>query len=257
MLREDLRIMGKLSGKVALVTGASKGIGAAIAEDLAANGASVVVNYASAKAGADAVVERITKAGGKAIAVGANVANPEEIKKLVDETVKAYGKIDVLVNNAGIFDAAPLEAITPEHFHSHFNLNVLGLLLTTQAAVPHFPAEGGSIVNISSVVATLAPAALSVYNATKGAVDTITLTLSKELGPKKIRVNSVSPGMVVTEGAISKGFIGSPFEAKAVEETPLGRVGQPDDIAAATTFFATDDARWVTGQIVKVSGGAR
>ncbi len=249
--------MGKLNGKVAIVTGASKGIGASIAEHLGAEGAKVVVNYASSKSGADAVVEKIKKAGGEAIAVGGSVAKPEEIKKLIDEAVKAYGKIDVLVNNAGIFDPAPLEAITEEHFHNHFNVNVLGLLLTTQAAVPHFPAEGGSIVNISSVVATLAPAALSVYSATKGAVDTITLSLSKELGPKKIRVNSVSPGMVVTEGAISKGFIGSPFEAKAVEETPLGRVGQPDDIALAVTFFATDDARWVTGQIVKVSGGAR
>ena len=249
--------MGKLSGKVAVVTGASKGIGAAIAEDLAANGASVVVNYASSKSGADAVVEKITKAGGKAIAVGGSVADPEQIKKLIDESVKAYGKIDILVNNAGIFDFGPLETITPEHFHSQFNTNVLGLLLTTQAAVPHFPAEGGSIINISSVVATLAPAGGSVYSATKGAVDTITLSLSKELGPKKIRVNSLSPGMVVTEGAVSKGFIGSPFEAKAVEETPLGRVGQPDDIAKAVTFAASDDAGWVTGQIIKVSGGAR
>jgi 3-oxoacyl-[acyl-carrier protein] reductase len=249
--------MGKLSGKVAVVTGASKGIGAAIAEDLAANGASVVVNYASSKSGADAVVEKITKAGGKAIAVGGSVAEPEQIKKLIDETVKAYGKIDILVNNAGIFDFGPLETITPEHFHSQFNINVLGLLLTTQAAVPHFPAEGGSIINISSVVATLAPAGGSVYSATKGAVDTITLSLSKELGPKKIRVNSLSPGMVVTEGAVSKGFIGSPFEAKAVEETPLGRVGQPNDIATAVTFAASDDAGWVTGQIIKVSGGAR
>lgn len=249
--------MGKLSGKVAVVTGASKGIGAAIAEDLAANGASVVVNYASSKSGADAVVEKITKAGGKAIAVGGSVANAEEIKKLIDESVKAFGKIDILVNNAGVFTPAPLEAVTVDHYNEHFNINVLGLLLTTQAALPHFPAEGGSIINISSVVATLAPAYLSVYNATKGAVDTITLTLSKELGPKKIRVNSISPGMVVTEGAVSKGFIGSPFEAKAVEETPLGRVGQPNDIATAVTFAASDDAGWVTGQIIKVSGGAR
>lgn len=249
--------MGKLSGKVAVVTGASKGIGAAIAEDLAANGASVVVNYASSKSGADAVVERITKAGGKAIAVGASVDKPEEIRTLIDESVKAFGKIDVLVNNAGVFDGAPLEAITPEHYHQHFNINVLGLLLTTQAAVPHFPAEGGSIINISSVVATLAPANLSVYSATKGAVDTITQSLSKELGPKQIRVNSVSPGMVVTEGAKAKGFIGSPFEEWAVKETPLGRVGQPDDIAKAVTFVASDDARWVTGQIIKLSGGAR
>jgi len=249
--------MGKLSGKVAVVTGASKGIGASIAEHLAAEGASVVVNYASSKSGADAVVEKITKAGGKAIAVGGSVAEAEAIKNLIAESVKAYGKIDILVNNAGIFDPAPLEAVTAEHYHNHFNINVLGLLLTTQAALPHFPKEGGSIVNISSVVATLAPANLSVYSATKGAVDTITLSLSKELGPKKIRVNSISPGMVVTEGAISKGFIGSDFEKGAVAQTPLGRVGQPDDIAKAVTFVASEDAGWVTGQIINLSGGAR
>ena len=249
--------MGKLSGKVAVVTGASKGIGAAIAEDLAANGASVVVNYASSKAGADVVVEKITKAGGKAIAVGGSVADAEQVKKLIEESVKAYGKIDILVNNAGVFDPAPLEAITADHYNQHFNINVLGLLLTTQAAVPHFPATGGSIINISSVVATLAPANLSVYSATKGAVDTITQSLAKELGPKQIRVNSISPGMVVTEGATAKGFIGSPFEEWAVKETPLGRVGQPNDIATAVTFAASDDAGWVTGQIIKVSGGAR
>jgi 3-oxoacyl-[acyl-carrier protein] reductase len=247
--------MGKLSGKVAVVTGASKGIGASIAEHLAAEGASVVVNYASSKSGADAVVERITKAGGKAIAVGANVAKPEEIANLVAETKKAYGKIDVLVNNAGVYEFGPLETITPEHYHRQFDLNVLGLLLTTQAAVPLFPAEGGSIINISSVVATLGPAGAAVYSATKGAVDTITLSLSKELAGKKIRVNSVSPGLVATEG--TAGFIGSDFEKQAVAETPLGRIGQPDDIGAATVFFATDDARWVTGQIVKISGGAR
>jgi 3-oxoacyl-[acyl-carrier protein] reductase len=249
--------MGKLSGKVAVVTGASKGIGASIAEHLAAEGASVVVNYATSKSGADAVVDRITKAGGKAIAVGANVAKQEEIAKLFAETKSAYGKVDVLVNNAGIFDFAPLEQITTEHIESQFGLNVFGLLLTTQAALPLFPAEGGSVINISSVVATLAPPNGSVYSATKGAVDTITQSLSKELGARNIRVNSVSPGMVVTEGATSKGFIGSEFETWAVKETPLGRVGQPDDIAAAVTFFATDDARWITGQIVKVSGGAR
>jgi len=247
--------MGKLSGKVAVVTGASKGIGASIAEHLAAEGASVVVNYASSKSGADAVVERITKAGGKAIAVGANVSKPEEIAKLFAETKSAYGKLDVLVNNAGVYEFGPLETITPEHYYRQFDLNVLGLLLTTQAAVPLFPAEGGSVINISSVVATLGPAGASVYSATKGAVDTITLSLSKELAGKKIRVNSVSPGLVATEG--TAGFIGSDFEKKAVEDTPLGRIGQPDDIGAATVFFATDDARWVTGQIVKISGGAR
>jgi 3-oxoacyl-[acyl-carrier protein] reductase len=249
--------MGKLSGKVAVVTGGSKGIGASIAEHLAAEGASVVVNYASSKSGADAVVERITKAGGKAVAIGGSVAEPAEITKLIDETKKAYGKIDILVNNAGIFDFAPLEAITPEHFHSQFNINVLGLLLTTQAAVSLFPAEGGSVINISSVVATLAPPTGSVYSATKGAVDTITMSLAKELGARKIRVNSVSPGMVVTEGAVRKGFIGGDFEKMAVAQTPLGRVGQPDDIALAVVFLASDDSRWITGEIVKTSGGAR
>jgi 3-oxoacyl-[acyl-carrier protein] reductase len=247
--------MGKLSGKVAVVTGASKGIGASIAEHLAAEGASVVVNYASSKSGADAVVEKITKAGGKAIAVGANVAKQEDIVKLFDETKKAYGKVDVLVNNAGVYGFAPLEAITPEEFHRQFDLNVLGLLLTTQAAVPLFPAEGGSIINISSVVATLAPPAASVYSATKGAVDTITLSLAQELAGRKIRVNSISPGLVATEG--TAGFLGSDFEKGAVASTPLGRIGQPDDIALATVFVATEDARWVTGQIIKVSGGAR
>ena len=247
--------MGKLSGKVAVVTGASKGIGAAIAEDLAANGASVVVNYASSKSGADAVVDRITKAGGKAIAVGASVDKPEDIKTLIDESVKAFGKIDVLVNNAGVYDFAPLEAVTPEHFYKHFDLNVLGLLLTTQAAVKEFPAEGGSVINISSVAATAPFPNTSVYSATKGAVDTITLTLAKELGAKNIRVNSISPGPVKTEGSAS--FLGGDLEKTAIAITPLGRIGNPDDIAAAVTFFASEDARWITGEIINVSGGVR
>jgi 3-oxoacyl-[acyl-carrier protein] reductase len=249
--------MGKLSGKVAIVTGASKGIGASIAEHLAAEGASVVVNYASSKSGADVVVDRITKAGGKAIAVGASVEKPEEIATLIAETKKAYGKIDILVNNAGIFDFAPIEAVTPEHFHSQFNINVLGLLLTTQAAVAEFSAEGGSIINISSVVATLAPAYGSVYSATKGAVDTITMSLAKELAPRKIRVNSVSPGLVATEGTTAKGYVGGEMETKLVADTPLARLGQPADIAKVVAFYASDDSYWITGEITKVSGGAR
>lgn len=246
--------MGKLDGKVALVTGASKGIGASIAEHLAKEGASVVVNYASSKAGGEAVVKRITDAGGKAVAIGANVAKPEEITRLVDETVKAFGKIDVLVNNAGIFDFAPLEAITPEFFHRHFDLNVLGLLLTTQAAVKHFPAEGGSIINISSVVGKAPMANGVVYGATKSAVDGLTTGLARELGPKKIRVNSVSPGLVETEGTAH--FVDD-FRKVVEPTTPLGRIGQPADIGKVVVFFASDDSAWITGEAVAVSGGAR
>ncbi len=246
--------MGKLDGKVALVTGASKGIGAAIAEDLAKEGAAVVVNYASSKAGADAVVKRITDAGGKAIAVGANVSKPEEIASLVDETVKAFGKIDVLVNNAGVYDFAPLEAITPEFYHRIFDLNVLGLLLTTQAAVKHFPAEGGSVINISSVVGRAPVPNGIVYGATKSAVDGISLGLARELGPKKIRVNSISPGLVSTEG--NAGFLDE-YAKMVVPMTPLGRVGQPDDISKVVTFFASDESFWITGETVAVGGGAR
>lgn len=246
--------MGKLDGKVAIVTGESKGIGASIAEELAAAGASVVVNYASSKQGGDAVVERITQAGGKAVAVGADVSKPEEIAKLIDETKKAFGgTIDVLVNNAGIYDMAPLEAITPEHFHKQFNLNVLGLLLTTQAAVPNFPAAGGSVINISSVVGKNAAANMSVYSATKGAVDAITVALSKELGPKHIRVNSINPGPVNTEGAA--GF--ADFFEQMAAVTPLGRVGQPKDIGTAAVFFASEDSAWITGEAVQAAGGYR
>ena len=245
--------MGKLDGKVAIVTGASKGIGASVAEHLAAEGASVVVNYASSKEGADRVVERITKAGGKAVAVGANVAEPAEVTKLVDEAVRQYGKVDILVNNAGIYAMSPLEAITPEHFHKHFNLNVLGLLLTTQAAVQHFPAEGGSVINISSVVGKNPAAGLSVYSATKGAVDAITIALSKELGPKNIRVNSVSPGPVATEG--TAGF--EDFFKQMAGITPFGRIGEPSDIGRAVVAFASDDLGWITGEAVLAAGGYR
>ena len=246
--------MGKLDGKVAIVTGASKGIGASIAEYLAKDGASVVVNYASSKQGADAVVKRITDAGGEAIAVGANVARPDEITQLVDATVKAYGKIDVLVNNAGVYDFAPLEAITPEFFHRHFDLNVLGLLLTTQAAVKHFPETGGSVINIGSVVGKAPMANGTVYGATKSAVDGLTVGLARELGPKHIRVNSVNPGLVETEG--TSGFIDD-FRKLVEPTTPLGRVGQPQDIGKVVAFFASDDSAWITGEAVGVSGGAR
>ncbi len=247
--------MGKLDGKVAVVTGASKGIGASIAEHLAKDGASVVVNYASSKTGGDAVVKRITDAGGKAIAVGANVSKPEEIDALISETIKAYGKIDILVNNAGVYEFSPLEAITPEHFHRHFDLNVLGLLLTTQAAVKHFNPEGGAVINISSVVGKSAVPNGSVYSATKGAVDAITLSLARELGPKNIRVNSVSPGLVETEG--TAGFLGTDFEKTIVSQTPSGRIGQPDDIGKVVSFFASNDAAWINGEALLVAGGNR
>ena len=249
--------MAKLSGKVAIVTGASKGIGASIAEHLAAEGASVVVNYASSKQGADAVVERITKAGGKAIAVGANVAEQKDIDTLIEATTKAFGKIDILVNNAGVYGFFPLEAVTAEEFHRQFNLNVLGLLLTTQAAVKHFPETGGSVINISSLVAKSPQPNASIYSATKGAVDAISISLARELGAKNIRVNSVSPGLVETEGVHTAGFMGSDFEKEIARTTPLGRIGQPNDIGKAVAFFASDDAAWITGEAVVVSGGNR
>jgi 3-oxoacyl-[acyl-carrier protein] reductase len=247
----------KLNGKVAVVTGASKGIGAAIARHLADEGASVVVNYASSKEGADKVVGDIVSRGGKAIAVRANVANPADILQLFAETKKAFGRLDILVNNAGQYEFAPLEAITPEHFHKLFNLNVLGLLLTTQEAVKHFGKDGGSIVNISSVVATLAPPNASVYSATKAAVDAITRSLSKELGPKKIRVNSINPGMVETEGFHAAGIGESELRTQVQSQTPLGRIGQPQDIAPAVVFLVSPDTSWVTGETLYISGGYR
>jgi 3-oxoacyl-[acyl-carrier protein] reductase len=245
----------KLAGKVAIVTGASKGIGAAIAAHLAAAGASVVVNYASSKEGADAVVDRISKGGGKAVAVQANVSKQADIDRLFAETKKAFGKLDVLVNNAGIYGFAPIESVTEEAFHAQFNLNVLGLLLTTKAAVAAFGPEGGSIVNISSVAGTDPVPGASIYCGTKGAVDAITKSLSKELGSKKIRVNSLNPGMIETEGVHSAGFIGSDFHKMLEAQTPLGRIGQPDDIGPVAVFLASDDSRWVTGEVVRVSGG--
>jgi len=249
--------MGKLAGKVAVVTGASKGIGASIAEHLAAEGASVVVNYSSSKAGAETVVEKIRRNGGEAIAVQGNVAKPDDILKLFKETIAAYEKVDILINNAGIYEFRPLEAITPEHFHSQFDLNVLGLLLTTQEAVKHFRPQGGSIVNIGSIVGPMPAPMASVYSATKAAVDAITVSLSKELGPRKIRVNSVDPGMVNTEGYRSAGLAESEERKRVEAGTPLGRIAQPEDIAKAVVFFASDDSGWVTGQILVLAGGFR
>ena len=249
--------MSKLTGKTAVVTGASKGIGASIAEHLAAEGASVVVNYASSKAGADAVVERIKNKGGQAIAVQGDVSKPDDIARLFAETKKAYGKLDILINNAGIYEFAPLADITPEHFHKQFNLNVLGLLLTTQEAVKLIGEDGGSIVNVSSIVGQMPVPNGSVYSATKAAVDAITVSLAGELGAKKIRVNSINPGMVETEGFSAAGLAESDMRKHTEATTPLGRIAQPRDIATAAVFFASDDAGWVTGQTLVLSGGAR
>ena len=246
--------MGKLDGKVAIVTGASKGIGAGIAEELAAAGASVVVNYASSKQGADATVDRITKAGGKAVAVGADVSKPEEIQTLIDETLKAFnGKIDVLVNNAGVYGMTPLGEITPEEFHREFNLNVLGLLLTTQAAVKHFPESGGSVINIGSAVGRNPSAGMTVYSATKGAVDALSIGLGKELGPKGIRVNSLNPGPVTTEG--TEAF--TDFFEQMKAQIPLGRIGVPKEIGTVAVFLASDDSKLITAETLVVSGGYR
>ncbi len=249
--------MHKLTGKVAVVTGASKGIGASIAEHLAAEGASVVVNYASSKSGADAVVERITKKGGKAIAVQADVSKPQDITRLFAETKAAYGKVDILVNNAGIYEFVPLDGVTPEHFHRQFNVNVLGLILTSQAAAKQFDSAGGSIINISSVASTMAPPNASVYSATKAAVDAVTKSLAKELGARNIRVNSINPGMVITEGVQAAGLEESDFRKDVEAQTPLGRIGQPHDIGPAAVFLASADAAWITGETLAVAGGLR
>ena len=243
-----------LQGKVALVTGASKGIGAAIARELAARGASVAVNYSGSKAGADKVVAEIKAAGGNAIAVQANLADPDSIGPLVATVARELGSIDVLVNNAGIYEFGPLELISPEHFHKQFNINVLGHLLVTQAAVAQFNPAGGSIINIGSVVAS-GFANAAVYSATKGAVNTITGALAKELGPKKIRVNALNPGLIETEGTQGAGFIGSDMQKHTEAATPLGRIGQPADIATAAAFLASEDSGWLSGQTVYASGG--
>jgi 3-oxoacyl-[acyl-carrier protein] reductase len=247
--------MARLSGKVALVTGASKGIGAEIARHLAAEGAAVVVNYASSKEGADRVVAEIEERGGRAVAVQGDVAKAGDIKKLFAGAKEAFGRLDVLVNNAGVFEFAPLEAITEEHFHRQFNINVLGLILATQEAAAAFGPEGGSIINVSSMVSYSPPPGASVYSATKGAVDAITTSLARELAGRKIRVNSINPGMVETEGVHAAGFLGTDFATQAIAQTPLGRIGQPADIAKAVVFLATDDSGWVTGSTLPVAGG--
>ena len=249
--------MNRLQGKVAVVTGASKGIGAAIAEHLAAEGASVVVNYAASKAGADAIVRRINDKGGTAVAVQADVSKPDDIKRLFAQAKAFCGRLDVLVNNAGIYEFAPLEAVTPEHFHKQFNLNVLGLLLATQEAVKLMGPTGGSVINISSIAGPMPVENAAVYSATKAAVDAVTIALSKELGPKKIRVNSLNPGMVETEGLHAAGIAASDFRKTVESQTPLGRIGQPEDIARVAVFYASDDAGWVTGQTLVLAGGQR
>ncbi len=248
--------MSKLTGKVALVTGASKGIGAAIAKSLAAAGAAVAVNYASSQAGAEAVVAAITASGGRAIAVGGDVSKEADAQKIIEETVKAFGGLDILVNNSGVYEFGAIEEVTPQNFHRMFDINVLGLLLTTKAAVKHLR-EGGSIINIGSLVSRITPPGSSVYTATKGAVAALTGVLSRELGARKIRVNAVSPGLVETEGTHAAGFVESDFAKNAIAQTPLGRIGRPDDIATATTFLASDDAGWLTGQEIFASGGMR
>ena len=248
--------MSTLTGKVAVVTGASKGIGAAIAKKLGAAGASVVVNYSSDKAGAESVVKAITDAGGKAVTVQGDVSRTAEAQGIIDAAIKSYGKLDVLVNNSGVYEMRPLDAVDEAHFHKMFNVNVLGLLLASQAAAKHLP-RGGSIINIGSLVSRITPPASSVYTGTKGAVDAITGVLSLELGPQGIRVNALNPGLVETEGTHTAGFIGSDFAKGAAAQTPLGRIGQPNDIATAAVFLASDDSGWINGQIINASGGAR
>ena len=247
----------KLAGKVAIVTGASKGIGASIAKHLADEGAAVAVNYSSSKEGADRVVAEISAKGGKAIAMQANVAKKADIERLFAETEKVFGRLDILVNNAGVYEFAPLEDITEEHFHKLFDLNVLGLILTSQEGVKHFGPSGGSIINISSVASTAAGPTTSVYSATKAAVDAVTKSLAKELGPRNIRVNAINPGMVETEGVRAAGIVESDFRKQVEALTPLGRIGQPQDIAPAAVFLASEDSSWITGETFVITGGFR
>jgi len=247
----------KLAGRVAVVTGASKGIGASIAKHLAAEGAAVVVNYASSKEGAERVVKEIASKGGKAVAVQADVSRQQEIERLFSEAKKAFGKLDILVNNAGVYEFSPLDEVTGEQFHRLFDLNVLGLVLASREAVKYFGSDGGSIINISSAVSTFAPPNTSVYTGTKGAVDAVTRTLAKELGPRKIRVNAINPGMVETEGVISAGFNEGDFRKQLESLTPLGRIGQVEDVAPAAVFFASQDAAWITGETLAIAGGLR
>ena len=245
----------KLDGKVAIVTGASKGIGAAIAKQFAAEGAAVVVNYASSKEGADQVVDEITKRGGKAIAVQGDVAKTEDIGHLFAEANKVFGRLDILINNAGVYRFAPLEEVTENEFHRQFNTNVLGIILATREAMKYFGNDGGSVINIGSTITSAASPTSVVYAATKGAVSTITRVLAKELGPKKIRVNSINPGGIETEGFHTLGFAGSDFEKQMIAQTPLGRLGQPQDIAPVAAFLASLDSGWITGEILQVAGG--
>ena len=249
--------MARLQDKVAIVTGASKGIGASIARHLADEGAAVVVNYNSDRGGAERVVGEITRAGGKAVAVQASLAQEPDIRRLFREAIGAFGRLDILVNNAGVYEFFPLEDVTAERFHKHFDLNVLGLLLASREAVKHFDAAGGSIINIGSGASTLTPANTSVYTATKAAVDAITRVLAKELGPRNIRVNAINPGMVETEGFRAGGFAESDFRKQIEAQTPLGRIGQPRDIAPTAVFLASADAGWITGETLLVGGGLR
>ena len=248
--------MSKLSGKVAIVTGASKGIGAGIAKALAAEGASVVVNYASSKSGADAVVTAITESGGKAIAVQGDVSRKAEAQSIIDAAISQFGRLDILVNNSGVYEFASIEEITEEHFHRLFNINVLGTLLTTQAAAKHL-GDGGSVINISSVVSRITPPDSAVYTGTKGAIDAITGSLARELGPRNIRVNAINPGLIETEGTKTANVVGSEMEQFIISQTPLGRIGQTQDIAPLAVFLASDDARWLTGETLIASGGLR
>src|SRR5213594_4898071 len=248
---------GKLNGKVAVITGASKGIGAGIAKEFAAEGASVAVNYASSKQDADRVVDQISKRGGKAVALQGSVAKKAEVERLFAAAEKAFGKIDIVVNNAGVYEFVPLEEVTEQQFHRMFDTNVLGTLLSTQEALKHFNSAGGSIINIGSLASSLTPPTAVVYNATKAAVDAITRTLAKELGSRKIRVNSINPGMVVTEGAIAGGYTEGDLRKTFESQTPLGRVGETDDIAPAAVFFASDDSKWITGEMLVIAGGLR
>lgn len=247
----------KLSGKVAVVTGASKGIGASIAKHLAAEGAAVVVNYASSKEGADKVVAEIKQNGGNAVAVKGDLAKKADVDRLFTEADQAFGRLDILVNNAGVYEFAPLAEITEDHFHKQFNLNVLGLILASQAAAKRFGPEGGNIINISSVVSTKAFPNAAVYSATKGAVDAATRSLAAELGPRQIRVNAINPGMVITEGVHAAGMSGSDMQKQVEAQTPVGRVGQPQDIATAAVFLASQDSAWITGETLFISGGFR
>jgi 3-oxoacyl-[acyl-carrier protein] reductase len=248
--------MKRLTNKVAVVTGASKGIGAAIARQLAADGAQVVVNYATSRKDAEKVVDEIVAAGGQAIAVQANIPQEADIEALFAAARKAFGKVDILVNNAGVYGFSPLDEVTVEEYRRQHDTNVLGVLLTTKAALKYFPSDGGSVVNVSSVASSSAPPTASVYSATKGAVDTITKSLAKELAARRIRVNAVNPGLVITEGVRAAGIAGSDFEKGAVAITPLGRAGRPEDIAPPVSFLASDEAAWITGETLYVSGGA-